>query len=91
VLWDNAAVWEVFTWGIIALCDDISLFGGAAAVLSCASFSRNCCGATAVKGGATIRESSDASFGPRPDSDSGIKLPRSYWFREAGPATPSKE
>jgi hypothetical protein len=73
VLWDNAAVWEVFTWGIIALGDDISL-RGAAAVLSCASFGRNSCWANAVKGGATIRESSDASFGSRPDSDSGIKF-----------------
>jgi hypothetical protein len=32
VLWDNAAVREVFTWGGIALCEDTSLSGGAAAV-----------------------------------------------------------
>jgi hypothetical protein len=74
VLWDNAAVWDVFNWGTIVPFD-ILLSEGAGAVLSCASFGRECCGATLVGGGAAIRESADASFGPRPESASEIEFP----------------
>jgi hypothetical protein len=75
VLCDIAAVWELCTCGIIALCDDISLSSGAAAVLSRSSFGRSFCWAAAVKGGAIILESSDASLGPRPDSNPETKFP----------------